>query len=789
MPHVTANDAAIYAANDLITALTKPQPPHSFLSLGNDQLAALQQLANIFQRAVDKPPMSAPGVPDLTPPQRPRTRSQTKSFANAAYTIPNHNHQSQSIPTPPEHTKHNDDLHRDPTYATPDFNRTQIVPVIQNLRPKYPTKHEGMLEDPFPLIQSANAVTDPDTGQQLEYRQLITHPNAHLRRTWQLSSANEFGWLAQGVGGRITGTDAIRFIHHHEMPPTPRPTYARFVCDIRPQKAEKERTRLTVGGNLIDYPDSVTTRTCDLVTFKMHINSTLSRPKRKYCSFDVKNSYLNTPMERSEYMKIPLSHIPDEIITEYSLKNKVHRDGAIYIEIQKGMYGLPQAGMLANKLLKRRLAKHGYYEVRHTPGYWQHVWRPIDFTLVVDDFGVGYDGNEHALHLLQTLRIYYEAVSVDWTGTLYCGITLKWDYLKRTCELSMPGYVEQALQKFNYAVTGIPNNTDAPHPYKATKKLGLSMTHPQDNSTKLSPREIKHVQQIVGTFLFYARAEDPTMLTALSTIATEQSQGTQTTKDKAEHFLKYAASHPDATIKFFKSDMLLKVHSDASYLSERQGRSRAGGHFYLGNREDHTDPPNGPILNTTGILANVMSAALEAEAAALFTNMKEGVIQRIALEEMQWPQPPTPITVDNSTAAGLARDTIKANKSRAMDMRLHWIQDRAQQQQFLVTWAPGKLNKADYFTKLHAPIHHHCMRFVYLHPPSPLTNPAHLSHANLSCGGVLKPGAHPRVGNPEVTGIPQVDSSTRQQQLISTHAEVTYLTKPPITTKPVVRTN
>ena len=71
MPHVTANDAAIYAANDLITALTKPQPPHSFLSLSNDQLAALQQLANIFQRAIDKPPMSAPGVPDLTPPPPP----------------------------------------------------------------------------------------------------------------------------------------------------------------------------------------------------------------------------------------------------------------------------------------------------------------------------------------------------------------------------------------------------------------------------------------------------------------------------------------------------------------------------------------------------------------------------------------------------------------------------------------------------------------------------------------------------------------------------------------------
>ena len=184
-----------------------------------------------------------------------------------------------------------------------------------------------------------------------------------------------------------------------------------------------------------------------------------------------------------------------------------------------------------------------------------------------------------------------------------------------------------------------------------------------------------------------------------------------------------------------------------------------------------------------------MSAASEAEAAALFTNMKEGVIQRIALEEMQWPQPPTPITVDNSTAAGLALDTIKANKSRAMDMRLHWIQDRAQQRQFLVTWAPSKLNNANYFTKLHAPIHHCHMCFVYLHPQAPLTNPAHLSHANLSCGGVLKPGVHPWAGNLEVTSIPQVDYSTSQQQLTSMHAEVTYLIKPPITTKPVVCTN
>ena len=176
-----------------------------------------------------------------------------------------------------------------------------------------------MLEDPFPLIQSANAVTDPDTGKQLEYKQLINHPNCLLRKMWQHSSANEFGRLAQGVGGCIAGTEMIRFIHHHKMLLTRRPTYAHFVCKICPQKAEKERTRLTVGGNLIDYPDPVTTRTCNLLTFKMHINSTILRTKQKYCSFDVKNFYLNTPMEHSEYMKIPLVHIVDSSTSQRQL--------------------------------------------------------------------------------------------------------------------------------------------------------------------------------------------------------------------------------------------------------------------------------------------------------------------------------------------------------------------------------------------------------------------------------------------------------------------------------------
>ena len=101
----------------------------------------------------------------------------------------------------------------------------------------------------------------------------------------------------------------------------------------------------------------------------------------------------------------------------------------------------------------------------------------------------------------------------------------------------MPGYVQHAVNKFQTRVKSPNKHTDAPHPYKATKKQGLPMTQARDDGAKLSPQAIKQLQQIVGTFLFYSRAVDPTMLTALSIITMEQSQGTQTTKEKAEHFL------------------------------------------------------------------------------------------------------------------------------------------------------------------------------------------------------------------------------------------------------------
>ena len=95
------------------------------------------------------------------------------------------------------------------------------------------------------------------------------------------------------------------------------------------------------------------------------------------------------------------------------------------------------------------MESHGYAPCRHTPGLWRHKWRPILFSLVVNDFGVKYVGRAHAEHLVTTLRKYH-TLKTDWAGTLYCGIKLKWDYTRRTVYLSMPGYIKAALLKYQH---------------------------------------------------------------------------------------------------------------------------------------------------------------------------------------------------------------------------------------------------------------------------------------------------------------------------------------------------
>ena len=112
---------------------------------------------------------------------------------------------------------------------------------------------------------------------------------------------------------------------------------------------------------------------------------------------------------------MPINLMPQEFIELYDLGSKV-KIGYVYIEIQRGMYGLPQAGILANKLLKERLLQNDYFEVPDTPGLFWHKTRPVWFTLGVDDFGIKYVGKEYAPHLLGVLKEFYK-IEEDWMGS------------------------------------------------------------------------------------------------------------------------------------------------------------------------------------------------------------------------------------------------------------------------------------------------------------------------------------------------------------------------------------
>ena len=119
------------------------------------------------------------------------------------------------------------------------------------------------------------------------------------------------------------------------------------------------------------------------------------------------------------------------------------------MQIEKGMPGLKQAGKIANDWLRTHMKKYDYSPMSRTPALWKHATRPTIFVLVVDDFDIKYESLQDAHHLLNALRNLY-GITVDWTGKLYCGLTLAWDYYNRTCQLSMPSYIANALHKFQH---------------------------------------------------------------------------------------------------------------------------------------------------------------------------------------------------------------------------------------------------------------------------------------------------------------------------------------------------
>jgi hypothetical protein len=200
----------------------------------------------------------------------------------------------------------------------------------------------------FP-VKILNAVLDMDTGKLLEMRHLLV--NSKYKEIWGKSYTTELGCLAQGIPGASKGIDTILFIAHHENPfaQLKDVTYGQVCVKYRPKKDDPNCTRLTVGGDKVNFPGDCGMPTIYMVTVKLHLNSVILTKGARYCTIDLKDFYLMTPMTRPEYMRMKIKDLPEKFVTMYNLANKATSDGYIYIKIQKGMYSLLQAGILVQE--------------------------------------------------------------------------------------------------------------------------------------------------------------------------------------------------------------------------------------------------------------------------------------------------------------------------------------------------------------------------------------------------------------------------------------------------------
>jgi hypothetical protein len=194
-------------------------------------------------------------------------------------------------------------------------------------------------------MEFLNAVLNKDTGDLMEMQQLLQNPK--YSELWEKSYTKELGRLAQGVLG-AKGTDTIVFIKYNDIPLDRQRhiTYGKTVVIYRPEKDDPNRIWLTVGGNQIVNPGDVGSPTVEMMTVKMHLNNVTSTKRAQYCTFDIKDFYLNTLMEQPKFMQMKISELQPEFVEMYNLTNIAEENGTVYIKVQKGMYGLPKAGIL-----------------------------------------------------------------------------------------------------------------------------------------------------------------------------------------------------------------------------------------------------------------------------------------------------------------------------------------------------------------------------------------------------------------------------------------------------------
>ena len=738
LPAASIDDYLKQSISDILTIFKKPQKTNlPFLKYGDETKNAIVQVAELLHKAIQHPEKIAAKetrVQDLIkekinaiPP--PTNNNKNLDILNELKIKFNKNNKKmESMPCPHKKRAKNKLIEKTNINKIKNNKAPQTNPIIppptnyvqlnnfqyhQNNPPPvymYPNRNVMLPFTPmgaYPLPSLFHIFNDD--GKKMSVDQLLVGKDG---LKWQRGLDNELGRLSNGIPGRITGTKTINFIKKSEIPSNKKVTYANLVCDFRELKEEQYRIRLTLGGDKLDYFGETASPAANLLETKILVNSVISDTESgaRFMSLDIKDFFLQSTLPEKEYLRIHKKYFTEYFLELYDLKDKINADGYVYCEIVKGMYGLKQAAILAYKKLKNILEEAGYIQIEQTTGLWKHKIRKTIFALCVDDFGVKYFSKDDLNHLITTLQKHY-VITKDMKGEHYCGLKFDWHYDEKYVDVSMPDYIQKALKKYGHKPPKKPQY--APHIW-AAKFYGKKpqQATPTDTTKKLKGKEITTTQSKIGTFLYYGRAVDQTILPALGEISVQQANPTEKTNCELDMLMDYLATYPSAVLRFYAGQMKLSVESDAAYLVLPGAKSRIAGYYVLDNTTNKEK--SSPIFVECKAIRHVVCSAAEAETHGLFVNCQNAIIIKNALEGMGHKQGKIQVSTDNTTSTGFVNKTMKEKKSKTWDMRYNWLRDDVVKKIINVVWKKGEDNMADYFTKNHPPSHHKEKRKDYI---------------------------------------------------------------------------
>jgi hypothetical protein len=549
----------------------------------------------------------------------------------------------------------------------------------------------------YDAVGSAPLNLNPD-GTAKTYRSVMNGPDAEK---W--IQANDTEW-------RKLFKETIKPIHPREQDPSRRKDTT-YVSSRVKEKYDaagniKARVRNTLGGDRINFTGETSSGVASDSLNMCILQSVLGRRKlgfnQRFCTIDVDDFYLHGLLPRPEFMRVDAARFSTAIRNEFNLHEFIH-DDKILFQADGNIWGHNAAGLVAHNDFVAHMLLDNWIENKDVEGLFTKIGSEVKFSQTVDDSGVSYNADKpHELEaLLAHMRKKY-AIKVNMLGNKFLGMTLDWNYEDNYFDRSIPTHWPETIARF--APDGNLSGARSPGHYEAFTP-GAGSTIPfEDTTPTLDASGKLYVQQFTGKNLFYATHGDWLLQPYVRAISDHQSQASERDRRACDRLLSYGHTHRNAVQRYYATDMIARASSDASHQSLDHSGSVVASYIHLVNRDSDDTFVNSPTATICRRSRTVCSAASETEYASLYETGCALMPVRNILAALDFPQETTTIYTDNLIAKNICARLVRPKRSKAIDMRYHWIRDRVDDKYFDVVWLPSTSKSimcVDALTKIH----------------------------------------------------------------------------------------